>query len=195
MKRKTMEVKVVQELGSELCETDQDCYLHRLPTEVIYIIRQGYQEGMYHRGCVFYKGTTEQSQDYGKAMMIFTKLVKQGHVKAQDLLTQMYIEGQGTKEDFRKAFDKFDKLAQQGDAFGQYNVGYMYMLGRGTTEHNEKGMEMFSRSAEQENSFAQYGLGEMYANGYGVEKDYKKAIEWYFKSAEQGDSSVIQVFK
>ena len=73
-------------------------------------------------------------------------------MKAQELLTEMYREGQGTKEDFEKAFDKFDKLTQQGDAFGQYNVGFMYMVREGTTQEHEKAMQMFSRSAEQENS-------------------------------------------
>ena len=72
------------------------------------------------------------------AIKMFKKLSDKGDLEAQDMLSSMYMHGDGVKEDKAKAY-KYARLAAvnqslgsiHAKARGQYTLGYLYYTGYG----------------------------------------------------------------
>ena len=95
-------------------------------------------------------GTHVSAQDFNDAITVyktgektiaikmFKQLSDKGDLEAQDMLSSMYMHGDGVKEDKAKAY-KYARLAAvnqslgsiHAKARGQYTVGYSYYFGHG----------------------------------------------------------------
>ena len=65
-------------------------------------------------------------QDYGQALLWFTKSANQGFPPAQNQLGYMYQHKFGVPRDYKRAVAYYRSAAKQGYALGQYNVGGMF---------------------------------------------------------------------
>ena len=70
-------------------------------------------------------------QDYGQALLWFTKSANQGFAAAQNQLGYMYQHKFGVPRDYKRAVAYYRSAAKQGYALGQYNVGGMFEGGVG----------------------------------------------------------------
>ena len=61
-------------------------------------------------------------------------LAEAGAEVAQNVIGNMYCDGEGVKQDFKEAVKWYHKAAVQGDAAAQANLGIMYATGEGVLE-------------------------------------------------------------
>ena len=115
-----------------------------------------------------------------------------GKAWAQDMLGQMYRDGEGVDQSYQRAKELYDLAVSQGEANAQYNLGVMYQEGQGVDQSYERTAEYYEAAARQGLAEAQYNLGNFYANGQGVEQSFETAREWWMKSAEQGHENSIK---
>ena len=134
-------------------------------------------EEMFQRGCEH-----EDREEYAEAVKWYHRAAEQGLAKAQELLGEMYRNGQ----DYAEAAKWYRRAAEQGDASAQYNLGRMYRKGEGVPQDHAETAKWYRRAAEQGHDHAQYCLGRKYAWGESVPQDYAEAAKWYRRAAEQG---------
>ncbi|KAG0222084.1 hypothetical protein BGW42_006904, partial [Actinomortierella wolfii] len=121
-----------------------------------------------------------------KAFDLYLQVAKEGVALAQEIVAELYIEGQGVKQDYNEAFKWFTKAANQGDLSAQFNLGIMYDRGLGVQQSDRDAMEWYTKAAERGHAKAQFNLGMMYEFGQGVERNEEEAAKWYTKAAKQG---------
>ena len=66
----------------------------------------------------------------GKAIKWYSKSEKQGNLKAQLALAELYYYGKGVDKDFRKSFELAMKSAKSGYANAQEFVAEIYLKGQ-----------------------------------------------------------------
>lgn len=109
-------------------------------------------------------------------------LAKQGDVKAQYDVGNMYLKGQGTAQNAKEAFNWFSKAASQGYARAEYKLGYLYQRGTGVTKSQDKAYDWLKKSAEKGYTPAMFYLGQLYV-GRG---EYRNALTWYQRADDKG---------
>ena len=72
--------------------------------------------------------------DYATALEEFTPLAKEGNVKSQFLLGEMYASGWGVGKNFVEAVKWYRLAAEAGDPEAQSSLGVMYEKGRGVPQ-------------------------------------------------------------
>jgi len=118
--------------------------------------------------------------------------VEKGKAWAQNMLGQMYRDGEGVEQSYQQAKELFDLAACQGDADAQYNLGCMYGQGFGADQSYKRAAEYFEAAARQGIASAQFYLGGLYFKGQGVEQSSETGREWWMKAAEQGEENAIK---
>ncbi|PYM14465.1 MAG: sel1 repeat family protein [Verrucomicrobia bacterium] len=113
---------------------------------------------------------------------------EQGDAIAQNLLGQLYLQGQGTRQDPKAAAEWFKKSAEQGHGDGQFNLGTLFEAGQGVVLDYTWAAEWYRKAAEQGHTAAQYSLAAMYVYARGVERNDAEALKWLGKAAQQGDA-------
>ena len=142
-------------------------------------------ESQFKRGLAYAKGNGV-TKDYTQALYWFEKAAKQGHVKAQSFLGEIYLNGYGkVTKDYSKAFYWYKKAAEKDYAVAQYNLGVMYANGKGVTQNHEEAVYWYKKAVAKGHVRSQYNLAVMYENGYGIEQNYEQAFYWYKKAAEK----------
>ena len=58
-----------------------------------------------------------------------------GKAWAQDMLGQMYRDGEGVDQSYQRAKELYDLAVSQGEANAQYNLGVMYRDGQGVDQN------------------------------------------------------------
>ena len=110
-----------------------------------------------------------------------------GDWKAQHLLGQKYLKGEGVAKDEAKGAELIKKAAANSDQPHIYwYLGFMYQAGWGVERDYAKAVEWYRKSAEKGYRLGQNRLAQMYRDGLGVKQDYAKAAELFTKAAEQG---------
>jgi TPR repeat protein len=118
--------------------------------------------------------------------------VKKKKAWAQNVMGQMYRDGEGVKQSYVMAKRLFKQAAQQGDASAMAHLGDMYYNGWGVEVSSERAKEYCEQAADLNHAGAQFNLGAMYYKGQGVTTNYVKAREWWNKSAAQGQEEAIK---
>lgn len=113
---------------------------------------------------------------------------KQGDIKAQYAIGEMYEKGRGTEKNQAKAFPWYVKSANQGDKKAAYKVGYGFLKGQGISKNPEKALKWLSVSAAKGYERAEFYIGELYETGVGVLRDLDISLKWYKKALEGGYS-------
>jgi TPR repeat protein len=119
-----------------------------------------------------------QHLDFAAAMQILQPYATAGDPKAQRIVGEMYLRGQGVPLSSFVAADWLRQAATKGDAVAQYQLALLYLRGRGVRQDSAQAMKWFRLSADQGNGDAQFCLGKLYAIGEGVPKDLVAAHLW-----------------
>ncbi len=127
----------------------------------------------------FDEGYTAYEQGaYPAAFSEFLPLARAGDIRAQAMLSVMYLEGQGTSPNYSEAA-KWSRLAAlQGLADAQFILGNLYLLGEGVHQDEVEASRWIRLAANQGYADAQAILGMMYARGRGVPQDNLRAYMW-----------------
>jgi TPR repeat protein len=127
--------------------------------------------------------------DYKRAIALVRPLAEQGNPKAESILGEMYLHGEGLAQDFGLAASWIQKAAEQGDEISEKEIGVMYYTGQGVPQDYLKAFAWTFKSAEKGYVEAQYNLAVMYHVGQGVVQDYRMAFNWYKRAADRGHES------
>lgn len=148
----------------------------------------------YWKGLCFFQGYG-MNQDFAKAVKMWKKAAKKGHVKAMFSLGYCYANGVGVDQDYDKAKEWYLMAAEENNADAQYNLGLLYVQdkindepdGRNPAEH------WFRKAAEQGHVRAANNLAYCYAWGIGMPVAAEEAIKWLYTAARQGNWKAKEV--
>lgn len=128
----------------------------------------GYAEAQCQLGLYYYYGASI-SQDYSKAVELWTKASDQGFEDAEYYLAHCYHDGTGVNQDYYKAAQIWIKLIKNGNKDSRF----IFNKTSGEIEITTKG-----------NMYARYNLGRCYHNGEGVPKSFENAIYCWTDGSE-----------
>lgn len=110
-----------------------------------------------------------------------------GHAAAQDLLGNMYEDGDGAPLDLRAAAELYRQSAAQDYPPGLYDLALLYMDGAGVPKDDEEAFRLLDRAVRIGGDADHiYALSVMYLTGRGVGKDERKALELLRRAARLG---------
>ncbi len=129
----------------------------------------------------------ESTEDLEKARVCLGQAATMGHAMAQDVLGNMYEDGDGVDEDIATALQLYRRSAEQDCPAGLYDLGVLYMDGRGVEKDAERAFALVDKAAALGNQPDHvFMLSVMYLKGEGVGQDQSKAMELLKKAAELG---------
>lgn len=117
----------------------------------------------------------------------FERAATQGHLRAQNNLATMYLEGLGVPRDARRAIEWYRKAAEAGLAEAQRNLGGMHYFGNGVPRNDAEALRWIKLAAEKGDPPSIFNLGNLYYSGHGVKRDLEKAYQWQLLSTLQGN--------
>ena len=114
-------------------------------------------------------------------------LAEKGDTKAQILLGDLFLKGQGVPHNYSMAWQWYQRAALAGNAQAQFKLANMYRKGLGVPYYLSKAVEWYGRAAEQDHVEAQYMLGLIHSGRFGgAFVNRGKAEMWLGMAAEQG---------
>lgn len=130
-------------------------------------------------------------KNYKLAFVEYEKAAQMGHVDAQRLLGEWYLEGNHVKQDYQKAYEYLKQSADANNVKAVYDLGVLYS--KKDFSHHDMGeaFDLFMESAQQGYKPGEYNVGVMYLKGMAVKKDYQEALKWFRSSAEKGFSQSV----
>jgi TPR repeat protein len=138
-------------------------------------------EVMYQRGQQYY-----DARQFGTAIQYFLAAARRGDARAQNMLGNIYGDGDGVQRNFAQAAYWYGQSAAQGNRFGEYSLGLIYMQGLGGLPNEQaRAARLFQASAEQGLVAAEAQLGLAYEFGQGVPRSRRMALYWLDKAAPQ----------
>lgn len=136
---------------------------------------KGNPQKQYQVGDMYLDGAGVQ-QNTKLAIEFFSKAARQGHVKAQVLLGNLFLNGMhGVEKDEAAGFRWFYQAAELGHAGSLNNVGLSFYRGRGTEKNLEKAKRFFERAVQAGSPEALLNLGNLATQ----EGNINQAIEYY----------------
>ena len=142
-------------------------------------------QSQYEKGLQLYQGYGV-GQNFAKAVKMWKKAAKKGHVKAKFSLGYCYANGVGVEKDIEEAKQWYLEAAEQGNADAQYNLGLIYLSGERNTETITKAIEMFEKAAAQEHVRAMNNLAYCYSILGKNWQDVSLITRWLKAAADKG---------
>jgi hypothetical protein len=106
------------------------------------------QDQMYV-GMWYLTGTEGYTKDPVEAAKWLQKSADQGNADGENMLGQLYANGNGVPKDFAKAVDLFQKSAAQGNPHGCTSLGRAYEKGvGGLPQDNQKAIEWYRKAGD-----------------------------------------------
>ncbi len=130
----------------------------------------------------------ESPADLEKARSLLGMAAMEGHAMAQDILGNMYEDGDGVEEDLATAAHLYSQSADQGCHKGIFDLGMLILDGRGVPKDELRAFSMIRKAAESRDPDHLFMLSVLYLKGIGTEKDEKEALRLLKESAELGSS-------
>ncbi|MDR2219318.1 MAG: sel1 repeat family protein [Methylobacillus sp.] len=152
---------------------------------------QGHPDGQYNLAAHLWMepGVDNKAGElFAKAAEGYLAAARQGNVRAQYYLGDMYSSATGVEQDFTQAIFWLRKAADQGNADAQLKIGALYeegWEGYGYPQDYALAADWYRKSAEQGNAAAQEILADMYDFGQGVAQDKEQALAWREKAREK----------
>jgi len=116
-----------------------------------------------------------------------------GHVPAQSLLAQMYMEGKGAARDTEAALLWYSVAANNGDAMAMNMLGRCHELGEGTAVDFVLAATWYHRAAESGLDWGMYNHANLLATGRGVARDQARALMLYTRAARLGHAKSMNL--
>jgi TPR repeat protein len=127
-----------------------------------------------------------KSEDYKKAISIWTSAELQTEPRAQFGLGSIYMRGLGVPRDRTKAVTYYQRSAEQGHASAQFNLGLAYMKGRGVEKNTAKAIAWWEKAAKSDHAAAQYNIAALLWSGQEVPRNQAAAMKWFRMSLANG---------
>ncbi len=108
--------------------------------------------------------------DDAEAQTYFDRLLakaEQNDADAQNIVGQMYHDGDGVPQDFEDAKRWYLLASEQGNPYASLNLGYMYEWGIGVPGDFDIAADWYALSIEQGYLLAQFDLDRVSAHGGG----------------------------
>lgn len=134
----------------------------------------------------------EADGNHALALELYTPLGRQGSVRAQFALAELYAAGRGVDRNHDLAARWYLRGAMQGFAPAQYRLGQVHAQGLGVIRDFVRARTWFRLAADQRYAPAHLALGDLYAAGNGVERDYGEALRWYRSGAALGATEATE---
>ena len=149
-------------------------------------------------------GNSEEQFKYGKALLVgkaplkqdketaaewLRKAAEQGYDKAQKLLGDCLLNGDGVAADAAAAVEWYRKAAEAGYRDAQKKVAECYANGTGVTEDKAKAYHYYELAAQGGCTDSMQILVDWCLSGIGTEKSEAAAFVWIEKLAGTGDVS------
>ena len=116
---------------------------------------------------------------------------REGSLRTQLLLADMYLRGKGVQKNHWKAAAWAREAAKRGDARGQQLLALLLIFGDLEQQDLDKAFFWCQKAARQGEPASQTLLGDCYFWGTGTDKDPAQALHWW-RLAAAGQSAVAQ---
>jgi TPR repeat protein len=116
---------------------------------------------------------------------------REGSLRTQLLLADMYLRGRGVQKNHWKAAAWAREAANRGDARGQHLLALLYVFGDLDQQDLEKAFVWCQKAARQGEPASQALLGDCFFWAMGTGKDPGEAVRWWRRAAA-GQSAVAQ---
>ena len=120
---------------------------------------------------------------------MLSKYASSGNKGAQEMLGNIYADGDGVPQDWTQATYWWLAAAKQGDAFSQNCVGFAYLFGYGLQRNYAASAYWLNESANRGFPPAENNLGVLYYYGFGVQRNIGEAKELFEKAAGDDDGT------
>lgn len=108
----------------------------------------------------------------------YRRAADQGHAAAQNMLAELYRDGEGVARDYGEAIRWYRLAADQGNANAQLSLGDLYKNGTGVAQDHAEAARWYRLAADGGNGIAQFDLADLYIDGLGVPRDHVQAYMW-----------------
>lgn len=113
--------------------------------------------------------------------------------RAQTLLGQILLTGDGIAKDPHLAVTWFEIAAAQGDAMAFNMLGRCYEHGLGLAQNLCVAASYYQKAAVLGLDWGQYNFANLLATGRGIAQDQAQAFALYLKAAEQGHAKSMNL--
>lgn len=125
--------------------------------------------------------------DLEKAFALLTEAADEGHALAQDILGNMYEDGDGAPLDICKAVQLYEKSAKQECPPGMYDLALLLMDGHGIDRNESRAFSLVKRAVElAQDPDHMFMLSVMYHHGTGVKADENIATTLLMRAEKLG---------
>ncbi|MDA3939489.1 MAG: tetratricopeptide repeat protein [Spirochaetia bacterium] len=136
----------------------------------------------YLKGKEYYHGQNGTEIDFAKSFVSFQTAAKQGHLKSQLKLADMYLKGEGGPKDHWNAVKWLKIASERGSAEAQLILGKIYSTDTHGKKDPHQAFYWVEKAAFNKLPEAQYLLGRFYLKRYKIEKrNRNKKAERYLK--------------
>ena len=166
------------------------------------LANSGDLEAQYEMGSRCFGYSPGYRTDVAKAIGWYIAAARQGHLKSQVALAQVYDLGDVGAQPWEKSLKNpeqaaywYKQAADKGDISALYHLGVKYKYGEGTPQNFKGAFEIMNKLASTKCDYtaaSQYYLGDMYEKGQGVSQDLAKAKYWYGWAASNKEQNAIQ---
>jgi uncharacterized protein len=108
----------------------------------------------------------------------YRRAADQGLAAAQNILGQLYRDGEGVARDYAEANRWYRLAADQGNMNAQLSLGDLYRDGIGVAQDHSEAARWYRLAADGGNGVAQFDLADLYIDGLGVPQDRVQAYMW-----------------
>jgi TPR repeat protein len=126
----------------------------------------------------------EANSLYVEAIQLFQEAAEQEHLKAQEELGWIYLNGKGVSKNLDEAEKFLKSAAIKGSLPSQYSLSLLYFE-RGK---NQSALYWLQRAHDENYAPALNHMAMLYRKGPHVGKDLSKAIALFFKAAKLGNA-------
>ncbi len=119
--------------------------------------------------------------DYATALKQLRKDMKKKKrsLKANVMLSRMYLEGLGVPINYSRAYKFLKPAARKNHLWALTEIARLYARGDGPPQSYVKALEFFTRAAMRGHGPAQFELGTAHLYGRGVRTDPLEAYAWF----------------
>ena len=122
-----------------------------------------------------------------RAFELLSQAAGMGHALAQDVLGNMYEDGDGAPLDIKTAAELYRMSAEQDCPPGLYDYGMLFLDGHGVSQDKERAFALISKAVSIGNDPEHmFTLSVLYLKGEGVERDEKRSLELLRKAEKLG---------
>ena len=129
----------------------------------------------------------ESDEDLEKARSLLGQASMAGHAMAQDVLGNMYEDGDGVEEDIATALQLYRRSADQDCPSGLYDLGVLYLDGRGVEKDASRAFSLVKKAVDLGGLPDHvYMLSVLYHRGEGTDADEGRAMDLLERAAGLG---------